>query len=255
MQGICHRCRLMTKLIDGHSIPNAFVRHAKGEGSLKYIPLGDAQKIAGARSTGSHPILCSYCDGKLGKDFDKPVFEWTTKQIPTATSIDDATLAQFLASVFWRASLSNHHYYRDFLGSKHALTPFLEQATYESKETFLIASYDVKKMTDDIFPITALESLIIYPVVRMANTNLNEPFVFLRAVFGGCIWSMVLPSLKPLPDNLLCPDATRSAMASVSLQSDPELRNFVVGAIEKLKRGEVSQKLKRTPSSGTTKGS
>lgn len=254
MQGICRRCRLLTKLVGGHSIPNAFIRHARGEGALKYIPLGRAQKIANARSTGSDHILCSCCDGKLGKDFDEPVFSWTTKSLPADTCIEDTTLAQFLASVFWRASLSNHHYYRGFLGPMHALTPLLEEATYDSNAAFEIASYDVKRMTDETFSGDALERLIIFPVLRKADTNTGKQFVFLRAVFGGCIWSMALPSLQPLPNSLLNPDGTRNFMESVNLQNDPELKSFVVGAIEKLKRGEVSHRLKRTPSSGATKG-
>lgn len=244
MQGICQGCGLITKLIDGHSIPDAFIRHARGQGSLTYIPLGGTQKIAGARSTGSHPILCSCCDGKLGNDFDKPVSDWTTGKLSAATDIMDATLAQFLASVFWRASLSEHHYYRNFLGRKHALTIFLKQATYEPAVTFEIASYDVKKMADDAFTNKALESVIIFPFVRVAETNMETPYVFLRAVFGGCIWTMCFPKLQPLSDSLLCPDGKRSAVGFVNLQSDPELRSFVTGAIGKISRGEVSNKLK-----------
>ena len=126
----------------------------------------------------------------------------------------------------------------------HELIPLLKQATYDSKVTFDLASYDVREIRDDHFTGEQLESVIIAPVVRFADTNLKKTFVFLRAVFGGCIWSMILPKLVPTPESFLAPSAIRSSLEPVYMEEDPELLNLIISTLEKQQRGEVSHKLK-----------
>lgn len=242
VQAICPKCGLSKKLIQSHSIPKAFYDAQKSI----YIPVGGTAKVARTVITGKHPILCSKCDQRLGSELDKPAFEWVTKTHALGALIADITLARFLASVFWRASQSEHNYYRSFLSPDHELAELLKAATYDEMQTFQIASYDVRRIEEnEVFSREELDSLILHPVVRPVDTNLNSSFISLRAVFGGCIWTMLWPKLTPRVSGLLHPDGHRCELKTVRLEDDPELSSFIVSTLEKFWRGEISHKLGR----------
>lgn len=250
MIGFCPSCLERRKIIGSHAIPLAFFRCAGelqwGNKPLIYTPIGTSQKVARANSTGKCKLLCEACDSKLGRELDKPAFEWATKDTQDRPKISGEVLARFVASVFWRANLSNHHFYRDFLNRRPDISNSLKRATFNPSETFILASYSAAKIQDDEISRDAMKTLIVTPFEKLGNTNLGKSFTFLRSVFGGHIWTMTMPPLLPLNDAFL-KLGRQPPEIYTNFTSDPDLLLFSFGMLEKIRNNEVSVKLNITP--------
>lgn len=127
IEGSCRGCGEVKKLIRAHIIPDTFCRLAKGSSShlLQVCKGSGPPRQGGFRDS---QILCAECDQKLGV-LDKLAREWWRQALkqpfksllskPEAKiillpEININILKRFVASIFWRASISCHHEYSDF---------------------------------------------------------------------------------------------------------------------------------------------
>lgn len=117
---VCAYCLNDRELSLSHSIPDAFFKSIsrRNNGQLIDIPSGDGI-IKLSQNTGKAKLLCKECEANFNRDFDSPLvnaFRTWDRQITengfgVKYEFSPNHLAQCLASVFWRASVSGSDMY------------------------------------------------------------------------------------------------------------------------------------------------
>lgn len=117
---ICAYCKRDTELCDSHAIPNGFFKSISrhNNGKLIAIPKGEGC-VHLSQQTGKAKLLCQDCEGLFNREFDSPLVnafkDWDRQIAEKGFSVRLEFLAnkmaQGLASICWRASVSGNGMY------------------------------------------------------------------------------------------------------------------------------------------------
>ena len=118
---ICVYCNEDKELCDSHSIPDGIFRmiSRNNSGKIVSIPLGE-KDVHYSQDTGKAKLLCENCEGLFNREFDGPLVnalkKWdrkiTQEGFGATFEYCPSQLAQSLASIFWRASVSSAEMYK-----------------------------------------------------------------------------------------------------------------------------------------------
>lgn len=121
-RGICHFCGQQSELRNSHAIPRSFIRDISRQDSGKMVHLSSGNEPAkrlGDRS--QDRLLCHECEQTFGDNFDRPLkelFAELRRKYRAGEShlilCDGAKIKNAIASVLWRAAISNAEYYKGF---------------------------------------------------------------------------------------------------------------------------------------------
>lgn len=215
------------------------------------IYLHSSRKIAHSSTTGKYDLLCADCDSKLGKELDDYAKKWVS-QAHNKTSIidtDPLKLSCFMASVFWRASLSQHWTYQEFLSKQIDASSLLKRATYNKREAFKIGTYSLERIVNPskVLSRSDLRNIIIFPYTQLLHSgNTERPTLLLRMAFEGFIWNMAIPRVSHThlnKGNFLRPEKGKYTPARKNIFNDPEIMDKLMGAYGKNISGYISKRL------------
>lgn len=122
----CAKCGAEKKLSKSHCIPKSFFRKAQkksGKGQLVGISTGP-EKVHYTQDTGEAYLLCPSCECWFNTRHDSFI-DRVLNRMPSPQSLSDLKkplflredsdkLSEFILSVFWRSSLSEHEMYDNF---------------------------------------------------------------------------------------------------------------------------------------------
>ncbi|SLN38010.1 hypothetical protein TRL7639_01888 [Falsiruegeria litorea R37] len=208
----CAYCHNTAELRDSHAIPDAFFRSISKDnnGQLIAIPGSDG-KIHLSQDTGKAKLLCEDCEREFNKRFDAPLVNayrtWDKAFIEKGSgatlSFSAEQLAQGLASIFWRASVSGNDFYENASVTTPDIDRLLNVVNADRKNVLKLCScfisrlYDKNSQRDGGFKTDSL-SKVILPVtayrINVGGTQQSNSIAF-AAVFQGFISHITIPRL------------------------------------------------------------
>ncbi|MHA6325501.1 hypothetical protein [Roseivivax sp. CAU 1753] len=154
---ICAFCQRDCELCASHSIPDGFFKaiSRRNNGQLISIPKGKG-KIGLSQNTGKAKLLCRECEANFNKNFDSPLTNalkaWD-KQIKAdglgvRYEFSPNHLAQCLASVCWRASVTGNSMYANARVSVRDRARLLALLLGGRENTLKSCSCSIKRLYD-----------------------------------------------------------------------------------------------------------
>lgn len=154
---ICAFCQKDRELCASHSIPDGFFKaiSRRNNGQLISIPEGDG-KIGLSQNTGKAKLLCRECETHFNKNFDSPLtntFKAWDKQIKAnglgvRYEFSPNHLAQCIASVCWRASVTGNSMYANARVSMRDTARLLALLLGDRDDTLKSCSCSIKRLYD-----------------------------------------------------------------------------------------------------------
>lgn len=118
---LCAYCKNERELCFSHAIPDGFFKaiSRKNNGQLISIPTG-VGNVGLSQDTGKHKLLCKACESDFNSRFDGPIVNalkaWDRQIIDDGFGVEFEfsanKMAQGLASICWRACVSNSTMYK-----------------------------------------------------------------------------------------------------------------------------------------------
>lgn len=210
----CAYCHNERELQRSHSIPDAFFRSIsrQNNGQLLAIPTGDG-RIHLSQETGLSELLCARCEGDFNKWFDGPLVNafkrWDKKFIESGAGakldFSAEQMAQGLASIFWRASVSGNDLYSGAKVSPKDTQRLLEIVRVEPQRVFKMCSCSIWRLYDKRQHTSPSDiSQIILPVTAHSISFEKQKkggYFSLTAVFQGFLSQLFIPKLPYLARN------------------------------------------------------
>jgi hypothetical protein len=154
---ICAFCQKERELCASHSIPDGFFRSIskQNNGQLISIPEGEG-KIGLSQNTGKAKLLCKECEAHFNKKFDSPLTNalraWDNKIEANGLGVrfefSPSHLAQCLASVFWRASVTGSSMYANAKVGMHDSAQLLALLLGDREDTLKSCSCSIRRLYD-----------------------------------------------------------------------------------------------------------
>lgn len=254
---VCPACLIAKPLVKSHVYPRGFFGIAwendRSGPNARLITLSDAKdnKIDVSQDQGNSPILCRKCDAEIGRDFDKPAKEWamTASDLNVSHKLNSDNLARFMASVFWRAGLSDHFLFHHMQMPEVELN-LLKKGVYDSTSPFKTASYKIWKLVDSITntsPEALKTQLLMFQRSRVFD-NSGQVYIENLALMGGLVWQMFTPNF---PNHLnekwrMMQQTTRYyKLEPFDIYHDPKLLEHYGQQFVKHKAGKVSRAVEK----------
>lgn len=154
---ICAFCQKDRELCASHSIPDGFFKaiSRRNNGQLISIPEGEG-KIGLSQNTGKAKLLCRKCETHFNKNFDSPLtnaFKAWDKQIKAnglgvRYEFSPNHIAQCIASVCWRASVTGNSMYANARISVPDTARLLALLLGDREDTLKCCSCSIKRLYD-----------------------------------------------------------------------------------------------------------
>ena len=158
---ICAFCQKDRELCASHSIPDGFFKaiSRRNNGQLISIPEGEG-KIGLSQNTGKAKLLCRECETHFNKNFDSPLtnaFKAWDKQIKAnglgvRYEFSPNHIAQCIASVCWRASVTGNSMYANARVSVPDTARLLALLLGDREDTLKSCSCSIKRLYDKRLP-------------------------------------------------------------------------------------------------------
>lgn len=154
---ICAYCKVDKELCASHAIPNGFFKSIsrRNNGKLVAIPKGDAS-VHLSQDTGKAKLLCKDCEGLFNRKFDSPLVnafkDWdrqiTKDGFGVRLEFSANQMAQGLASICWRASVSGNDMYANAEVSYRDKVSLLSIVKGNQNEVLKNCSCSIKRLYD-----------------------------------------------------------------------------------------------------------
>lgn len=154
---ICAFCQEDRELCASHSIPDGFFKtiSRRNNGQLISIPESEG-KIGLSQNTGKAKLLCRECEAHFNKNFDSPLtnaFKAWDRQIKTnglgvRYEFSPNHLAQCIASVCWRASVTGNNMYANARVGMRDRARLLGLVLGDLDDTLKSCSCSIKRLYD-----------------------------------------------------------------------------------------------------------
>ena len=253
MQGICRNCNHPKALRRSHAIPNSFFKPLARGGSGQFVELSDGpSKARASQESGQDYLLCSKCEGIFSEQFDKPIAE-EVRRLRAAFSnrlteieSDVERIKSGIASIVWRASISNARLFKSFKIPSGSYSDVVSEMRIDRREERRFSYsmrpiYDPTLKEDGGFDTAALENFIVTPkpwgIAHGYGGRRKEGWGAIL-LMGGVVVTMHQPRLSPykerqrfyLPTNRL-----KSPVRPTDMWSVPHLREFLAFVVHKEK--------------------
>lgn len=154
---ICAYCQEDRELCASHSIPDGFFKaiSRRNNGQLISIPQGEG-KVGLSQNTGKAKLLCRECEAHFNKNFDGPLTNalkaWDKKIKANGLGVryefSPSHLAQCLASVCWRASVTGNSMYANARVGMRDRAQLLALLLCDREDTLKHCSCSIKRLYD-----------------------------------------------------------------------------------------------------------
>lgn len=176
---ICAFCQKDRELCASHSIPDGFFKaiSRRNNGQLINIPEGEG-KIGLSQNTGKAKLLCRECEAHFNRNFDSPLtngFKEWDKQIKAngfgvRYEFSPNHLAQCLASVCWRASVTGNSMYANAKVCARDRARLLALLLDNREDTLKFCSCSIRRLYDRLPPADGgLSQEIISDIILPVN--------------------------------------------------------------------------------------
>ena len=239
----------MKELCDSHAIPKAVFKPML-RGGTGAISIVDDESTPNANSTDSwdRPLLCLDCEREFNERFDQygmrvlkgqaGTFEATAHGV-RVSGVDQRRLAAFVASVVWRASMSDHPAYAKLF----ALPPEVKRRLYDSLLGVhggpRLPSVALARLVDSagIFSRAHLREVVLAPFLATGD---NKQAAFM--VVSGFVFVLFFspPTLRMRRSMCILstqPGLTPFYVPSRSFETFPPLFDVMVSALRKQETG------------------
>ena len=209
---ICAFCQKDRVLCASHSIPDGFFKaiSRRNNGKLIIVPEGEG-KIGLSQNTGKAKLLCRECEAHFNKNFDSPLTNalkaWDKKIQANGLGVryefSPSHFAQCLASICWRASVTDNSMYTnarvDMIDRARLLAILLgdRDDTLKSCSCSIRRLYDRRPPPDRGFSQEILSDIIL-PVnayrIRKKGKKPGNHFAFALLV-RGFLCDLMIPRL------------------------------------------------------------
>lgn len=215
---VCAYCMRNRELCKSHAIPNSFFKGIKRQNSGRLILLQDDQNDnCYSTNTGAAELLCNTCEAYFNKEFDAPIVNafkaWDRKIIQygfrTKFQFSANHITQALASIFWRACVSQSDFYENAKISVDAQKAILALIKGPQEEALKLSScsisrlYDKRPASEGGFR-QELFSNIVIPVnayrASIGKSHKKQYLAFTIAV-QGFVCTMTIPRLPFMKKN------------------------------------------------------
>ncbi len=254
--GKCAYCGQEKTLCSSHAIPYAFFKEMlrKGDGKAIAIPAGHG-RIHFDSDSGADYLLCVECESYFNTEFDRPLIfsinKFNNNEDENKLSIVSEIFVRSLASIVWRACVSNAVFYSHIQVNKVICNYFLQLFSDVSKNPLDYCSVGVSVLHDPLpvenggFDKESLKQ-VVFPI-SMKHTGYNNKkhntHMFLKMCFGGFLIEIFVPRLpfmvrkSPKFIRKNC-DSIRPVLTDIF--SHDELREHMVSGYKKYLEGDVS---------------
>lgn len=158
---ICKYCKNDRELCESHAIPDGIFKpiSRRNNGQLITIPAG-AGNIHLSQDTGKSKLLCKECEGYFNREFDGPLVNafkaWDRKVTKEGFGVrfefPPNQMAQGLASISWRASVSGNNMYANAKVSNRDNSHLLSIVDGDQNKTLKSCSCSIKRLYDKRTP-------------------------------------------------------------------------------------------------------
>lgn len=155
--GLCAYCKSDRVLCASHAIPDGFFKaiSRNNNGKLIVIPRGKGY-IHLSQDSGKAELLCKSCETTFNQRFDGPLVNimkaWDRKiqkeGFSTRIDFSPNQMAQSLASIFWRASVSGNDMYADAKVSRRHTEELLSIVEGNEEEALKLSSCSIRRLND-----------------------------------------------------------------------------------------------------------
>lgn len=209
---ICAYCNNDRELCASHAIPDGFFKliSRRNNGKLITIPAG-AGSIHLSQETGKSKLLCKKCEAGFNRKFDSPLVnafkDWdrqiTKEGFGVQFKFPPNQIAQSLASIFWRASVSGNDMYANAKVSNRDKTQLLSIVDGDQDKVLKLCSCSIKRLYDKRTPQKGgfsqeTVSQIILPVnayrISWGRKKPSSYFAF-AVLMQGFLCHMIIPRL------------------------------------------------------------
>lgn len=209
---LCAYCNNDKELCASHAIPDGFFKSIsrRNNGKLITVPSGPGS-IHLSQETGKSKLLCKECEGDFNRKFDSPLVnafrKWdrqiTKKGFGVQYEFSPNEMAQGLASIFWRASVSGNDMYVNAKVSDRDKAQLLSIVKGNQDVTLKSCSCSIKRLYDKHIPAKGgftqeIISQIILPVnaysISWGRKKPSSYFAF-AVIMQGFLCHLMIPRL------------------------------------------------------------
>lgn len=154
---VCAYCKKERELCASHAIPDGLFRliSRRNSGKLIAIPTGDGN-IHFSNDTGKAKLLCIACEALFNRDFDAPLVNalkaWDSRIVQEGFGVRFRCcpnhIAQGLASIFWRASVSENDLYKSAKVSSQDRVNLLRIMNGPRPDALKLCSCSIQRLSD-----------------------------------------------------------------------------------------------------------
>ncbi|MEM5584671.1 hypothetical protein WNZ15_19570 [Roseibium sp. AS2] len=209
---ICAYCWNDRELCASHSIPDGFFKaiSRRNNGKLITIP-GGAGQVHLSQDSGKADLLCEACERLFNRRFDGPLVNamklWDRKiqqeGFSARIAFSPNQMAQSLASIFWRASVSGNDMYAHARVSMHDANALLSLVQGEEEAVLKLCSCSIRRLKDrryknhDGFTQDVVSQIIMPVSAHRLSWGRKKPTVYFgfSVVLQGFLCHLAIPRL------------------------------------------------------------
>lgn len=257
----CCYCRDERELCKSHAIPKAIFRDMKDkQDSGDLIFIGSEGPIRLEGQEGAWRLLCEACEQLFNQQYDKyfvdMIRSWSDDILEAKSCMTRPEcpewFARSIASIIWRASISNSPFYRGFTLTGRVENILREMLMSEEGSIYSLASFKVEKLCDPDGDIAfkELANKILMPkrANNMPDLGMYKEHMSIVTIFSGFQFTMVLPSISKMDRNkfkFLGRPGKRISAPYVDVFSLPWFRDIALNVSSKTKSGHMTRGFKR----------
>ncbi len=216
-EGKCAYCETERQLCNSHAIPHSVFKKIHRAASGQALTLDTSgNPPALSNESGADLLLCECCEAQMNTRFDAYGYNWMNcarkhlSSIPSprrSIPVDPTRMAQFIASVLWRCSISSSKTYRGFSLPPAEVNLFLS-AIAKGADPFITMSFSIKDIFDgnDHYSQKQLETFIFPPIGYDGSIERTQLRLYTMSMMGFhlAVTSPRLPyAIRSKPSHLL----------------------------------------------------
>lgn len=202
------------------------------------MPSGRASKLDVTQDQGAKPLLCFHCEQQISKDIEKPAIELYKRQLGSRSwQVDPILFTRYAASIWGRAMLSEHKFYKHIEYNPQILIALL-QAIVTPQRTSKNFSIRLRHFTDSsgIISGNTRKLLIATMANHLPTGTLPSNHHSFCLISEGLVWEIFYPRLsRPTASKLGCLSfhKKRVLLASYDFVKDATLLNHCANQLAK----------------------
>lgn len=258
--GICLMCAHLgdtsqKELCNSHVVPRSFFMDVAAGNNIQppnqFIVLSDNPEtnLHASQVQGATHMLCAVCEQRLSTEIEKPASEWVKRQTPGRfCELDSVLLCRFAASVWWRAMISKHDYYKN-IKFDHGSIHDIMAASLDPNKTLKTLSFRLRRFTDSKGSLTE-ETMknAIFTITSDSFPNRRSGYrPSFSLIAGGFGWEVFYPRLtRANLKNYKCMEGQRPyKILDWDFASDSQLIAFAARQLAKESDGKSSTAFKK----------